>query len=256
MHEEYIQRIQGGGKTQSLRGKKAVGCAVRTARGFTLAEVLITLSIIGVVAALTIPAVTRKFEKQQYISQYKETISILSQAVKMAIADNGGSLPTYNTDLMALIKPNLKILKDCTSLNPCGSCFADSCTYTRLDGAAVADHAPNRWHTADSITLSNGVSLGIADDWTFTDNYGNCSSNTCKMFYVDINGKKRPNSVGKDTHSVIVNLGTGAVLPDYWDSVGTMNTACPSDLKTGCPTYFCGQSCGWRIMRGDYATTY
>lgn len=51
-------------------------------KGFTLAEVLITLSIIGVVAALTIPTISRKFEKQQYISQYKEMYSVVSQASK------------------------------------------------------------------------------------------------------------------------------------------------------------------------------
>jgi prepilin-type N-terminal cleavage/methylation domain-containing protein len=52
-------------------------------KGFTLAEVLITLSIIGVVAALTIPTLTRNYEKQLWITQYKATYSILSQAFKM-----------------------------------------------------------------------------------------------------------------------------------------------------------------------------
>ena len=33
-------------------------------RGFTLAEVLITLTIIGVIAALTIPTLMRKYEKK------------------------------------------------------------------------------------------------------------------------------------------------------------------------------------------------
>ena len=45
-------------------------------KGFTLAEVLITLGIIGVVAAMTIPTLMAKFEKQQYVTQLKETYTV------------------------------------------------------------------------------------------------------------------------------------------------------------------------------------
>ena len=45
-------------------------------KGFTLAEVLITLAIIGVVAALTIPAVIHKYQQQELYTRFIETYNI------------------------------------------------------------------------------------------------------------------------------------------------------------------------------------
>ena len=50
---------------------------------FTLAEVLITLGIIGIVAAMTIPTLIANTNGQKYRSQFKKTVSILSQPVRI-----------------------------------------------------------------------------------------------------------------------------------------------------------------------------
>jgi prepilin-type N-terminal cleavage/methylation domain-containing protein len=57
--------------------------------GFTLAEVLITLGIIGVVAALTMPTLIANYQKYVTATRLKSTFSMLSQAVNLAVADNG-----------------------------------------------------------------------------------------------------------------------------------------------------------------------
>ena len=57
--------------------------------GFTLAEVLITLGIIGVVAAMTIPTLMSVFAKQRTETQLKAFYSRINQTIKMSIADNG-----------------------------------------------------------------------------------------------------------------------------------------------------------------------
>ena len=54
--------------------------------GFTLAEVLITLGIIGVVAAMTIPTLIANTNSAKFKSQYKKTLSTLNQAALMATA--------------------------------------------------------------------------------------------------------------------------------------------------------------------------
>lgn len=56
------------------------------ANAFTLAEVLITLGIIGVVAAMTIPTLIANTNSQKFCSQFKKTISTLNQAGRMAEA--------------------------------------------------------------------------------------------------------------------------------------------------------------------------
>ncbi len=56
---------------------------------FTLAEVLITLGIIGVVAAMTIPTLIHKFQNKALETQYKKAVSIVSQVILKAKADYG-----------------------------------------------------------------------------------------------------------------------------------------------------------------------
>ena len=57
--------------------------------GFTLAEVLITLTIIGVIAALTIPNLMQKWGDHADVQKVKEAYSILSNAYKLMIQENG-----------------------------------------------------------------------------------------------------------------------------------------------------------------------
>lgn len=61
----------------------------KRANAFTLAEVLITLGIIGIVAAMTIPTLIANTNAQKYRSQFKKSISSLSQAARMSEAQYG-----------------------------------------------------------------------------------------------------------------------------------------------------------------------
>lgn len=56
---------------------------------FTLAEVLITLGIIGVVASITIPTLSQKLYEKRTVTQLRAVQSILSQSVKAAEAEDG-----------------------------------------------------------------------------------------------------------------------------------------------------------------------
>ena len=58
-------------------------------KGFTLAETLLTLGIIGVVAVITIPTVVSKFQEKVLKSQFKATYSILNQAFRLANYESG-----------------------------------------------------------------------------------------------------------------------------------------------------------------------
>ena len=64
--------------------KKTIGNGAKSA--FTLAEVLITLGIIGVVAAMTMPTLINSTQGAQYKTAYKKALSVMSQAVVMNIA--------------------------------------------------------------------------------------------------------------------------------------------------------------------------
>ena len=56
---------------------------------FTLAEVLITLGIIGIVAAITIPSLITRYQKRETATRLKATYSIIANALKLAEEENG-----------------------------------------------------------------------------------------------------------------------------------------------------------------------
>jgi prepilin-type N-terminal cleavage/methylation domain-containing protein len=60
-----------------------------TKKAFTLAEVLITLGIIGVVAALTIPGLVASYQKKVTETKIKKFYSLIQQAVKMKEVEDG-----------------------------------------------------------------------------------------------------------------------------------------------------------------------
>lgn len=74
---------------------------MKKSSAFTLAEVLITLAIIGVVAAMTIPGVILRTNQQEYKSGFKKAISVLNQAVTMSLAMDNDS-PEYQKSTQEL----------------------------------------------------------------------------------------------------------------------------------------------------------
>ena len=122
-----------------------------------LAEVLITLGIIGVVAAITLPILVQNYQKKVTVERLKQTYSILSQAIKMSEIDNG---PVEEWDLNSTsphkefgekyFKPYLKNIKECNTLR---SCLSEN--YYMLDNTVR-----NRTHTY-SLILSNGTAISI-----------------------------------------------------------------------------------------------
>lgn len=65
-------------------------------KGFTLAEVLITLAILGVVAALTIPGLLANTQGRQYSVGYKKAVSTFGQAINKMVAMEGVDMSNWS----------------------------------------------------------------------------------------------------------------------------------------------------------------
>lgn len=81
-HKNYISKFSG-----------------RLQNGFTLVEILITIGIIGVVAALTIPVLIQNSNSKKFVTQFKKSLSTLNQAVI-------GAQAQYDLDYSLLTKVN------------------------------------------------------------------------------------------------------------------------------------------------------
>lgn len=98
-------------------------------KAFTLAEILITLAIIGIVAALTIPSLIQNYKAVQLKSQLQKAYSLLNQAIQMEYAETGIPVTPeqylLDRNFYKVLMKHLKVAKNC-DLNSCVTWNPDS----------------------------------------------------------------------------------------------------------------------------------
>ena len=214
-------------------------------KGFTLAEVLITLGIIGIVAALTIPTLMSKYREKETITKLKKANTLLSQIYLAAQADNGlysfSDTPQqseveefFNT----YWKPYIKILKECNTYKACGYDTAKPFKY--LNGTNSDYYLVYTGRKA-FITQDNVVYMVIV--------FSVINSSRKEYAYehriwVDVNGGKGPNLFGKDVF-IFKYVTNKTVFPAGYEL---------SDSKLLCTKNNTGQGsyCAERIRRNDW----
>ena len=155
---------------------------------FTLSEVLVTLGIIGVVSAMTVPTLMQNYQRKSYVTQLHKVYNEFSQAVMQYVNDKN-ALNIKEAGLVSddaidfWIKNYFRVVQDCgTDYSPC---FADK--YSSLNGTNLGAFADNDYL---HYVLSNGSSVGIK------------ARGTCILFEVDVNGQQGPNILGRDLFAV------------------------------------------------------
>ena len=171
-------------------------------KGFTLAEVLITLVIIGVIGALTVPALIQNTQKQEYVSALKKTYSTLSQVTNQIIAEKGtpradaGGWAVSGAEIQQEYNKRLNNAKVCS--NGKKRCIIKNGTryYKYLNGNSYTDD-----FAGDALILANGAQLvfGWISQSCGNVNWGGSGSYyTCALILADTNGAKGPNTFGRD----------------------------------------------------------
>ncbi len=184
---------------------------------FTLAEVLVTLGIIGVVSAMTVPTLMQNYQRQSYVTQLHKTYNEFTQAFLQYKNDRNAlwlteAGHTRHQDMMPFMKQYFKVVQECgTTSTPC---FASS--YKNQNGGTYVVDTLNRGGTYYGV-LASGVSFGIMYDaldtgTIYTDDFS-------YRIVVDINGKKGPNIYGRDLFVMYV-------FPDGVIDVYQANPAC------------------------------
>lgn len=207
---------------------------------FTLAEVLITLGIIGVVAAMTMPTLLQKHQEQTTVAKVKKFYSLINQALLLAIKDNGyvdewnfiefnenGGL--RSSEFVQYLKPYLKISKDCAENT---GCLKYSENIKLLNGNVHSVNYETNPYFYKMI-LADGTYIYLRRDnisqnkpCTGTD-FG--YTNVCGGVWIDINGGNQPNTIGKDIFTFVILK--NRIMPDKTDE-------CTLDSKGwGCANY-------------------
>ena len=194
-------------------------------RAFTLAEVLITLGIIGVVAAMTIKTLTAYVQDVEYSAALKKVYATFASATTSIKSDNGGDMQGIWIDNSTvhftansfgnLYAKYIKTEKICAAVpDPADSnqCWHKNGTTYNLDGSSYV----GGWCSACSVLQSSQgfwAEAFIPGGYEYFDCEGviaNGPSNICLGFTVDTNGIKPPNRTGYDIHILyITKYGVG-----------------------------------------------
>ena len=179
---------------------------------FTLAEVLITLSIIGIVAALTIPSMIENHNNKAWSTAKDLWDKKLVEATRQMNIDGVMTGVASSTeDYMNYFKKYVKVIKTCEN-DKLENCYAPKFVQT---GDKETEVEVSSLTTADSLGQkdwgTNTMGFVIADGTTVVMAYNpNCSSVDpfskegqsgqvgCMSMLIDVNGKKGPNRVGDD----------------------------------------------------------
>ena len=183
---------------------------------FTLAEVLITLTIIGIIAAITIPNLMQKWRKHERITQIKAAYSLTQNIIKSAVAENGD---TYTWDFdgggifaQKYVIPNIKYQYLCGRSYTTESgkkCFNNGLWNWLNDSPAVASNAygGDRYY---KIKLQNGMDLGIWASPKVNGEFGMYGFYAVFLFDVD-GASKGTTTVGEDLFAFMLDNNTGKI---------------------------------------------
>lgn len=176
-------------------------------KAFTLAEVLITLGVIGIVAAMTIPTLISNYRKRQIETQLKASISTIQQAIEFAeyedisynkVAD--GSDAAIKEWYDSFLGKHLKVEQLCINRNPKG-CWHQ---VKNFNGINYGD-SEGIGNNIIGLTTAKGLSVNI-DGYNATDitnAFGVNTNDTGLVFFFDANGKTKPNILGKDVYIMV-----------------------------------------------------
>lgn len=200
-------------------------------KAFTLSELLITISIIGVVAAITIPAMVKDILKSNLEVGARESYAMLNNILKKINVDyecdndlrcttvfaTGKNSQSIGTELARY----LKVVNDC-GMTTNQKCWPNN-TNDNFDGtgANVNMNASNYYY---KFISTNNVAYAVH---SYTEDFlSDCANNgstgalgtnsfmsqVCGVVVVDVNGYKKPNTRGKDTFIFYITNGKGPLV--------------------------------------------
>lgn len=202
---------------------------------FTLAEVLITLGIIGIVAALTIPTLMNKIQDYQYTQAAKKLYSEASQVVAQMKLDNGGTLSSYYTKAGSFEPIFRTYFKDAKPGAYVAKSGCQAVGYKTLHNDTYDIYTWGCWVDEGQFKTPDGVFWGIEN------------SGVDIAISVDVNGEtKGPNMAGRDLF--MFQLINDNLLP-----MGTQGTSFTDLCTRNTSATQQGLSCMYNVMQGiDY----
>ena len=212
--------------------------------GFTMAEVLITMAILGVIAAMTMPALMSNINSSTWLSGLKNSVSIVNNGFAQMLAlENADTLDdtklwgeiitadvnASNNDVKEEMAKYFKVDKMTTGVP------SSTPVYTLQMAASSTMDQTVRFYLANSSTLNivfHKSSLN-AECNAIKSSGGNLCENYADI-YIDVNGDKRPNVFGHDIFKFYLSR-EGKIYPYGGDDINLFDENAPKwNTDSGC----------------------
>ena len=156
--------------------------------GFTLAEVLITLGVIGIVAAMTLPAIVQNHKRKEATARLKKFYSTMSQAVMLAEGEHGSRAYEW-PDISKQYSDGEEQQENDTTYAYWNKYFAKYFKSVKVEKGVY-----------DEVTQVNELTaVYLADGSKFTIHSGKCID-----INFDVNGDRKPNEFGRDQFKFVI----------------------------------------------------
>ena len=203
--------------------------------GFTLAEVLISLGIIGVIAAITLPTFTANIQNQSNASKLSATVSTLENAFSAIIAGEGyddfeeaGLYDNY-------LDPDIlnRYLKGARECNGSVEIYGSATPFKTISGG----NFNGSYNASPCFVLKSGAVFFGRDG----------GDDTSCGFLIDVNGADLPNKLGRDVFRFDLH-NNGTLTPVGGN--GSWRTSCSNANKGD------GSACTGRLIENNYKVDY
>lgn len=172
-------------------------------KGFTLAEILVTLGVIGVIASMTVPTLIQNIQDAQLKTAWRKAFVDLSSASKLLLLDNSNDLKdvfTSHNQMKDVVSRYFNYVRLCNYSQSDDICWHKYGNWRRLNGELTTPGSPA------SIVLNNGTLIRLfflSKSCTYNEPSW-AGMPICAFMNVDVNGFKSPNITGKDVFSLYV----------------------------------------------------
>ena len=154
--------------------------------GFTLVEILLAIGILGVVAAITIPALIQHTNRKDWMTALKKSYTILSEGFKQTEALNGKIASWEEEEFYSNFIEGFKVSKSCEG----SSCLPNE-VYLNESGFTSPENSK-------SYVLADGQAISLSLTDTSCATAVGSLEGICGNVFIDVNGEKGPNTMGKD----------------------------------------------------------
>lgn len=215
-------------------------------KAFTLAEVLITLGIIGVISTITIPSLLTKVRYVRDSAILKEDFSILKQMMLSANDDDamasiviGNNMDEMKNWFNTYFLPYIKVAKVCYGTK---GCFPNK---VKNSNGSILYSSGQCGAATISFVLNNGSYICM-DDYG-TSHYGVYFGGISITLLVDVNGDKEPNQLGKDIFAMVFK--DNQLVPGGYDMT---DEQIDKNCSESCTGNECGSYCMQKVVKNGY----